>query len=376
MDFEFTEEQEALRTTVRRFLRERAPLTYVRTMLDDDRGTTDDVWHGLAGLGVTGLLVPEHHDGAGMGLVDAGVVLEELGRAVHPGPFLSTAVAAVSAVVALGTDADRADLLPGLASGSTTGTLALLDPHARAGWRTPATRVEGGRITGTKVLVPDAAAADLLLVVAASDGGLGVFAVDAQAPGVEVTPAPTVDGTRKHATVSLDGTPGRRLGSDSIDAADTLAQVVDRILIANVVDGLGAAQSALDLAVAYAKERVQFDRPIGSFQAVQHLCADMLQSLELGRAGVYYALWAADEATPAECHRAATMAKAFAGDAFFRIGASAIQVFGGIGFTWEHDIHLFYKRLLTLQQAYGTSSEHLEELAGLILDRPGRRLSG
>jgi alkylation response protein AidB-like acyl-CoA dehydrogenase len=156
-----------------------------------------------------------------------------------------------------------------------------------------------------------------------------------------------------------------------------MATVVDRVLTALVVDGLGAAEVALDMAVAYAKERTQFDRPIGSFQAVQHLCADMLVSLELGRAGAYYALWAADQASragsggheqsPAEAHRAATMAKAFAGDAFYRIGAGAIQVFGGIGFTWEHDVHLFYKRLLTLQQAHGTGTEHLEELADLIL---------
>ena len=146
-----------------------------------------------------------------------------------------------------------------------------------------------------------------------------------------------------------------------------MALVVDRVLAALVVDGLGAAEVALEMAVAYAKERTQFGRPIGSFQAVQHLCADMLLSLELGRAGAYYALWAADEASPAEAHRAATMAKAFAGDAFFRIGANAIQVFGGIGFTWEHDVHLFYKRLLTLQQAHGTATEHLEELADLVL---------
>jgi alkylation response protein AidB-like acyl-CoA dehydrogenase len=222
------------------------------------------------------------------------------------------------------------------------------------------------------VLGPDAMAADIVLVSAACDGGLGVLAVDSRADGVRITPAPTVDGTRKHGTVVLDRAPARRLGGRGIDATDAVGAVVDRVLTALVVDGLGAAEVALEMAVAYAKERTQFDRPIGSFQAVQHLCADMLVSLELGRAGAYYALWAADEATGglehrAEAHRAATMAKAFAGDAFFRIGANAIQVFGGIGFTWEHDIHLFYKRLLTLQQAHGTGAEHLEELASLIL---------
>ena len=372
MDFELSEEQEALRRTVRRFLHERAPLAYVRVMLDDDRGTSGEVWRGLADLGVTGLLVPEEHGGAGMGMVDVGVVLEELGRAVHPGPFLSSAVAAVSTVLAVGSSADRADLLPGLADGSMTGTLALLEPDGRAGWRAPGVRLEGDRLSGTKVMVPDAVAADIVLVAAACDDGLGVFAVDARAGGVRITPTPTVDGTRKHGTVVLDGAPGRRLGGRGTDATDAIAVVVDRVLAALVVDGLGAAEVALEMAVAYAKERTQFGRPIGSFQAVQHLCADMLMSLELGRAGAYYALWAADQAAAgpeqrAEAHRAATMAKAFAGDAFFRIGATAIQVFGGIGFTWEHDVHLFYKRLLTLQQAHGTGTEHLEELADLIL---------
>jgi alkylation response protein AidB-like acyl-CoA dehydrogenase len=356
-------------------------------MLDDDRGTTDEVWCGLAELGVTGLLVPEDHGGAGMGMVDVGVVLEELGRAVHPGPFLSSAVAAVSTVLAVGSSADRADLLPGLADGSMRGTLALLEPGARAGWRAPGARLEGDRLSGSKVMVPDAASADIVLVSAACDDELGVFAVDARADGVRITPTPTVDGTRKHGTVVLAGAPGRRLGGGGIDATDAVATVVDRMLTALVVDGLGTAEAALEMAVAYAKERKQFGRPIGSFQAVQHLCADMLLSLELGRAGAYYALWAMDQASPAgsgghepspagsgghrqsaaEAHRAATMAKAFAGDAFFRVGANAIQVFGGIGFTWEHDIHLFYKRLLTLQQAHGTGTEHLEELAALIL---------
>jgi alkylation response protein AidB-like acyl-CoA dehydrogenase len=369
MDFELTEEQEALRGTMRRFLRERAPLTYVREMLDDDRGTTPDVWHGLAELGVTGLLAPEDHGGAGMGMVDIGVVLHELGRALYPGPLLSSAVSTVSAVVAVGSSADRADLLPGLADGSVRGTLALLEPGARASWRAPGARVQGDRLSGTKVMVPDAVTADIVLVSAACDDGLGVFAVDAHADGVRITPTRTVDGTRKHGTVVLDRAPGRRLGGCGVDAPAAVAGVVDRVIAALVVDGLGAAEVALDMAVAYAKERTQFGRPIGSFQAVQHLCADMLLALELGRAGAYYALWALDRASPVEAHRAATMAKAFAGDAFFRIGADAIQVFGGIGFTWEHDVHLFYKRLLTLQQAHGTGTEHLEALADAILPR-------
>jgi alkylation response protein AidB-like acyl-CoA dehydrogenase len=207
--------------------------------------------------------------------------------------------------------------------------------------------------------VPDARAADVLLVTASDD----VYAIEAGAPGVLIEDAGSPDGTRKLATVRLDAVAARRVGT-----ADALGGVVDRLLIAHVVDGLGAASAALDLAVAYSKERVQFGQPIGSFQAVQHLCAEMLQSLEMGRAGAYYALWAADEADAAEVHRAATMAKAWAGGAFSKIGADAIQVFGGVGYTWENDIHLFYKRLLSLEHTLGGTTDHLAELASLVID--------
>ena len=362
MDFEFSEEQEALRATVRRFLAEQAPIQpYVRDLYGDARGTTDAVWKGLADLGVTGLLVPEEHGGAGMGMVDMGVVVEELGRAVHPGPFISTAVAAVSALAGVN---DGADLQRSIADGSLRATVALTEGDGRD-WRNVGTRVGAGSLTGTKTFVPDAAAADVLLITAQDGEGLGMFAVEAGAPGLTVETVPSVDGTRPQATVTLSGAPARKLGEG--DATAAIAEVVDRALVALVTDGVGAAQAALDLAVSYAKERVQFDRPIGSFQAVQHLCSDMLQALELGRAGAYYALWACDAADPGERHRAAVMTKAFSADAFPRLGASAIQVFGGVGFTWEHDVHLFYKRLLTLQESYGDAGDHLDELAGLVL---------
>ena len=363
MDFEFSEEQEVLRATVRRFLAEQAPIQpYVRDLYGDARGTTDSVWKGLADLGVTGLLVPQGHGGTGMGMVDMGVVLEELGRAVHPGPFLSSAVGAASLLSAVD---DGADLLTAIAEGSLVATVALTETDGRD-WRRVETTDAGGVLTGTKTFVPDAACADVLLVTARPEGSaqIGVFAVEAGAPGLVVEPTPSVDGTRPQATVTLAGPPARRLGGEGTAA---VAETVDRLLVALATDGVGAAQVALDLTVAHAKERVQFDRPIGAFQAVQHLCADMLQALELGRAGAYYALWACDAADPVERHRAAVMAKAFAADAFPRVGASAIQVFGGVGFTWEHDIHLFYKRLLTLQQAYGDASDALEELAGVVL---------
>jgi alkylation response protein AidB-like acyl-CoA dehydrogenase len=332
-------------------------------MLDDERGTTAEVWSGLAGLGVTGLLVPEPHGGAGMGMVDMAVVLEELGRAAHPGPFASSAVGAASIVVTAGSADDHADFLPALAAGETIGTVALADGDAiRA-----SADADDWTLTGETRHVPDPRAADMTVVTATTDDGeLGAFVVTRDAPGCAVTPTPTVDGTRKFGTVTLTRTPARRLGHG--DATSAVAETVDRVGIAAVVDGVGAAGRALEMAVEYAKERRQFDRPIGSFQAVQHLCADMLRAVELARAGAYYAGWAADAADPAERHRAATMAQAFAADELYGVGASLIQVHGGIGFTWEHDAHLFYKRLLTLKEHAGGAPGQLEELASLILD--------
>jgi alkylation response protein AidB-like acyl-CoA dehydrogenase len=291
-----------LRASVRSFLEARAPIGSVRAAYD--AATFDPtVWQGLVELGVVGL-----------GMVDSAVVLEELGRAVCPAPFIAAAIGA----------APYAD-----------------DP----------TRVGAIAIDTQHVL--DACAADLVYVVV--DGEVRVTA------DFVAEPIASVDGSRKIGRVTLANTPTRRVDGPPID------RTLDRLGVALAVDGVGAAQRALELSVDYAKERVQFDQPIGAFQAVQHLCADMLRTVELGRAAAYYACWALDEAPAAEAHRAATLARAFAADAFPQLGATAIQVFGGVGFTWEHDIHLFYKRLLSCSLLLGTASEHFEELARLAL---------
>jgi alkylation response protein AidB-like acyl-CoA dehydrogenase len=372
LDFEFSVDQEMLRESVQRFLADKAPISYVREAYENDAPGLghDDVWTGLRDIGAIGLLVPEQFGGAGMGMVDAAVVLEELGRALCPEPYASSAIGAVSLVREAGAAREHEFLLPGLADGSTIGTAAIFEPGARYHWREPSSSVradgEVWRLDGEKVHVADGNAANLLLVTARDPGGaLGVFAIQRD-DGVTVETSPTVDGSRKEATVTFSGARAWRLGTG--DAAGAVARTLDRLAIAYVVDGVGAAQKALELAVDYAKERVQFDKPIGSFQAVQHLCADMLRALELGRAAGYYACWASDDAEPAEAHRAAVMAKAFASSAYAQLGGSAIQVFGGIGFTWEHDIHLYYKRLLSLSVSLGNASEHLAELARIAID--------
>jgi alkylation response protein AidB-like acyl-CoA dehydrogenase len=372
VDFEFSADQELLRDSVRRFLADKAPIAYVRDAYESIESLGGDhVWTGLRDLGVLGLLVPEEHGGAGMGMVDAAVVLEELGGALCPVPYASSAVGAVSLVLQAGAAREHSFLLPGLADGTTIGTVALYEEGARYEWRNPEATAEANgdmwQLTGTKVHVPDAAASNLFLVTARDPGGvLGVFAVRGDDASLEVASTESVDGSRKEGRLELSGATGWRLGSG--DATDAIARTLDRLAVAYVVDGVGAASRALALAVEYAKERVQFDQPIGAFQAVQHLCADMLRALELGRAAGYYACWAADEAVPEEAHRAAVMAKAFASSAYAQLGGSAIQVFGGVGFTWEHDIHLYYKRLLSLSAALGNASEHLGELAHLVID--------
>ena len=375
MDFEFSEDQELLRDSVSRFLADRAPVSdYVRPLLDGSGNRRPEVWNGLGELGVIGLLVPEEHGGAGMGMVDAAVVLEEMGRVVHPGPYLASAIGAVSLVLGAGASREHAFLLPAMATGSVVGTVALLEPGRRFDVASPTTRAsrvgEGWVVEGTKVHVPEAVGSDVVLVSAAVAGepGAGVFAVQTGAGGVAIEPVATVDGTRKQAEITFDGAPAWRLGTG--DASGAIARTVDRMAVAAVIDGVGAAARALELAVEYAKERIAFGHPIGSFQAVQHLCADMMRAVELGRAAGYYACWAADDADPAEAHRAATLAKAFASEAFPQVGGSAIQVFGGIGFTWEHDIHLYYKRLLSLAYTLGAADDALETLAGLVLAEP------
>ncbi|NQZ96580.1 MAG: acyl-CoA/acyl-ACP dehydrogenase [Myxococcales bacterium] len=369
MDFEFSEEQEQLRETVRRFLEERAPIETVRSLLDDPRGTTDELWKGTVQLGLPGLLIPEAFGGGGGGMLEMGVVLEEMGRHLHPGPYLSSALSAVALLRAAGTDDARERWFPALADGSLVATVALFEAGQRYEWRTPTLRsVDAGErclLSGEKSFVPDLAAADVCFVTAATDDGTGIFGVECNAAGVETLPLPSIDGTRHHGTLRLDAAEARRV--DAGGATDGIATALDFIHVGTVADGVGAATRAFELALEYARQREQFGTTIGSFQAVQHLLTDMLTELELGRAAAYYALWAAD-ADPDDRRRTSILAKAFACQAFPRIAEDAIQIFGGVGYTWEYDIHLYYKRLLTLRHTFGGVTESLDELASIILD--------
>jgi alkylation response protein AidB-like acyl-CoA dehydrogenase len=356
MNLELTEEQVALRDTVRRFLAEKASVAaHVRPLLDDPTGSTREVWKGLVDLGATGVLVPQEFGGSGMTMVEAGIVAEELGAALYPGPWLSTAVAATRALTRLVPAADAAALLTGIAAGTTVATVGPLTG--------PCGVVENGVLDGDIAALPDAIGADVVLVLADEGGRTGLFVVDATAGGVCAAERTHADMTRKLFDVTFDLVPARLLAFPS---DDDIAAFVDDVVIAYAADALGAATAVMNLAIEYAKVRRQFDQPIGSFQAVQHLCVDMYETVELARSGVIHAVWAADAAEPAEHHLAALRAKAFAGR-LASVGDIAIQVFGGIGYTWEHDAHLYLKRLLGWSAFLGGSDKYLEDI--------GRRLA-
>ena len=369
-----TDERRALRDTVRRFLAERvSEAGHVRLQLDAAAAEPGPAWDGLAALGTTGVLVPEVHGGAGLGMVEAGIVAEELGRALYPGPWLSSAVAAARALTHASEDADGdavAELFAGIADGSTVGAVA----GCAAGTPTTrATRRAGSTtLTGEEADVPDPAAATVLLVLAAEDQQTptrdrGLYAVDPMATGVEIIPHQVVDPTRPRHRVRLDGAPARRVGTATPEAVRAL---VDDVLAMWAADALGTAEAVFELAVEYAKVRIQFGRPIGAFQAVQHLCVDMYETVELARGGVAHALWAADRADPVERHLAAIRAKAFSAR-LATVGDTAIQVLGGIGFTWEHDAHLHLRRLLAWQAFLGPPGPYLRELGSYLASGVG-----
>ncbi|HMC51989.1 MAG TPA: acyl-CoA dehydrogenase family protein [Acidimicrobiales bacterium] len=365
MEFTFSPEQEALRDAVRATLAAEAPMSFVRRMVDDERGFTDRLWQTMARLGWLGLLVPEDAGGLGLGLVDMAVVQEEMGRAALPGPYLSSAVLATLAARALG----ATELLTPLASGERRGTVAVEelghgDPLGRIATR--ASR-SGDRweLEGLKPVVLDGHTADWVIVLAREDGGaLAAFAVEGPAI-TDVEPVPVLDVTRKVARLRLSGTPASRLGPDG-DQTALWRRVVDDVTVAVAAETVGACERALEEAVAYAQTRVQFDRPIAGFQVIRHKAVDMLHRLELARVGTHYAAWASDVDDP-QREQAVAMTKGYVGEAAVAITADDIQIHGGMGFTWDVDAHLFYRRAKQNDLLFGSQSWQRQRLAGLIL---------
>ena len=374
MDFGFSEDQELLRDSARKFLDAECPTTFVRKMMEDDSAHATELWKKAAELGWMGILIPEGHGGIGGSFLDLVVVMEEMGRSLMPGPFLATVLLGSAAVLVGGSDEQKDAVLPKVAAGEWVMTLAQAEKSGRydaGGIGMPATaRGSDFVLSGEKLFVPDAHVADQMVVAArtgshaAPEDGITLFLVDAKSPGVEITQLKTVDMTRRQCHVAFQdvAVAGSQVLGEVGQGWPILKRVLDQAIAGLCTEMVGTGQQALDMAVEYAKERVQFGKPIGSFQAVKHKCVDMMVQVENARSLTYYAAWTVDENVD-EASQAVPMAKAYCSDMCKTVTSEAIQVHGGIGFTWEHDMHLFYRRGLASEAAFGSAPTHREVVA-------------
>ncbi len=365
MQFTFTAEQDQFRDMVRRFAADRSPVAEVRRLMETESGFDPSVWQALAReLGLTALQIPESYGGAGFGPVEVGIVMEEFGRALVCAPYFSSAVLTTRLILEAGNDVDRSDLLPALADGSSRGAFALVE--ADGDWDPAAVRTlatedgDGWQLSGSKRFVIDGQTADFLIVAAKAHNQVGLFRVEADAPGVTVTPTAVMDPTRKLADVRLEKARAVRL-SEPGDATAAIGRAMDHAVVALANEMVGGAQALLDSAVAYAKMRVQFGRTIGSFQAIKHKCADMLLDVESARSAACCAASALAEHDP-EAPALACLAKAAAAETYLSTAAQTIQIHGGIGFTWENDTHLWFKRAKSSEVMLGDPAWHRERM--------------
>ena len=370
MNLAFTKEHEEFRSSLRRFLARRSPSGEVRRLMATSLGYDPAMWQRMATeLGLQGLIVPEKYGGSGFGPVELLIVLEEMGRVLLCAPYFATAVLAIDAIIASGDAAGSDSLLPGIAKGETIATLAIAehgidwDPSAiscRA-----QRRDSGWSLEGQKHLVIDGHVAHVIIVAACTDSGLSLFVVRGDAHGLIRQMTPSLDQTRKLAKLTFNHTRATLLGTDG-GAGGIVSRVLDYAAVGLAAEQVGGAERCLEMAVDYATHREQFDRPIGSFQAIKHMCADMLLEVESARSAAYYAAWAAADGSE-ELPLVASLAKAYCSDAYVHVAGQTIQILGGIGFTWEHDAHLYLKRAKSSQLLFGTPSAHRE----LLVERLG-----
>ncbi len=364
MDFAFSPDQQLLKNAARAFLDQHCPSSIVRSLMDDSRGESEAMWKEMAQLGWVGLALPEADGGSGLGMVETAILLEEMGRAAYPGPYFPTVLAGM-AIAQAGSAAQKSRWLPAIATGSARATVALIDTHVD--WRPEAveTRAEptpaGFVLTGVKQFVPWPHVADVLLIPARVPEGLSLFLVDTSAAGLSHVPMLGMDLGTRWATVRLDRVP---VSEDAMLGAPgqgrlLLGDLMRRGAVGAAAEMLGAARRCLDMAVGYAKVREQFGQPIGSFQAIRHKCAEMLVEAENSHAATYYAAWALD-AQAEDSVLAASIAKSYVSEAARKVCGEAIQVHGGIGFTWEYDLHLYMKRAKALETMYGDADHHRE----------------
>ncbi|MBD0369681.1 MAG: acyl-CoA/acyl-ACP dehydrogenase [Pyrinomonadaceae bacterium] len=373
MDFDLSKPQKLLKESAREFLARECKPERVRALMETETAHDDGLWQAIADQGWLALLVPEEHGGLGLGLVEMAAVAEEMGRACLPGPFLST-LFATALIERAGSAEQRAKYLEPIAAGELRATVALLEEGAS--WDTESAKLkaqrEGGsfRVTGRKLFVNDAETSNLLICVALDGDGLALLPVERGAGGVSIKPMASMDGTRKVYEVSFEGVSvpeADALGADG-DARGALNGALEVATTALCAEMVGGMQWVLDTAVEYAKTRQQFGRAIGSFQAVQHQCADMLMMTESARSAAYYAAWTLTENDPA-ASVAVSIAKAYCSDAYREVGNRGVQVHGGIGFTWEHDLQLYYKRSKSSETLFGDATFHRERIACLVVDK-------
>jgi alkylation response protein AidB-like acyl-CoA dehydrogenase len=358
MEFGLNESQEILRDSARSFFAGECPMSEVRRLMATDSAYDSSLWRKLADQGYTGIIFPEEYGGVGLGQVELILLMEEAGRALLPGPFFSTVALAGSAIDALATAEQKRNYLAPICRGEARSTAAILE--AAASWELEDIQMAAvsGKLSGEKLFVPDAAVADWIVVLARN----GVFLVDKKSPGVRISPMSSMDLTRKLYAVEFDNAPAERLGD--LAGAKTAMDIATAALVAEMVGGM---QSTLDRTVEYAKTRKQFGKTIGSFQAVQHQCADMYLETESSRSAAYYAAWALEENVP-DARSAVSIAKIYASDAGRTVGNRGIQIHGGMGFTWENDLHLYYRRAKASETAFGDATFHRERLARLVID--------
>jgi alkylation response protein AidB-like acyl-CoA dehydrogenase len=371
VDFAFSEEQEMLRRSARDFLAKESSPKVVRRLMESEDGYDAALWKKIAELGWTALGIPEQYGGVGT-FLDLIVVLEEAGRALLPGPFFSTMGLAVPVLIEAGTEAQKKEVLGAIAEGSARATLAFTEPPGRwdaGGVALQARQASGGwRLDGVKTFVPDAQTADYMAVAARTRGegedGLTLFLVKGRPQGMTVKPLETLDMTRRWGEVRFDGV---QLDADAVmgptdKAWPALKRALDWATAALCAEMAGGVQKVLETSTEYAKTREQFGKPIGIYQAVSHKIADMLVLSESGRSATYYAAWAVDADAP-DRSLAASMAKAYVSDAYRKVAGDGIQVHGGIGFTWEHDMHLYFKRAKSSEVTLGDATYHRELVA-------------
>jgi alkylation response protein AidB-like acyl-CoA dehydrogenase len=364
MNFEFSAEQVQLREQVRRFLDQHSASAAVRAIVDGPEPYDRTLWKGLAEMGLLGIAIPEACGGLGLGYLELCVVAEELGRALAPVPFSSTVYLATELLLAGGSEAQKQAWLPGIARGDAIGCCALTEGPGPVSPMAVKAQVADGKLGGTKIPVADGDVADFAIVAAQAVDGLSLYLVDLSAPGVTREAVGTIDPSRSHARIHFDGVAAEPLGAPGRGWA-IVDTALDKAAVLTAFEQLGGADKALEMAVAYAKERMAFGRPIGSFQAIKHMLADMYVSAALARSNGYYGAWALSTGA-AELPQAAATARVSATQAYQHCARNDIQVHGGMGFTWDLDCHLHYRRSNLLALSLGSLSQWEDRLVEVL----------